>query len=451
MRPPLSQASPRQAGFTIIELTISLVVIVEVLLAILMLFDFTNKLSHAQATIADMQQSLRIAQNEMNGLVRAAGRGGLSFFNSARGGALWVNDGNVAAPAPLTRIGDASSPPVAAGTDVLTVRGVFSSPIYRVNIQDSTTLAYKDISGNPTTNPNLAYTGVLKVAAQSFPNGMNLQPLADAVAKHIHEALIIESGSNPDVHAVVELLPDSVDTAVDVATQATLAFRIRGVATDLATSYAQLIPGGAYDPTILSVGTVGILEEWRLYIRPVQTAADIAPKLTKARFMPGTDIAYGPPGVAANSDNLSIDLADDILDFQVALAADTTNHVVRTLPPNVTKDDCTTNTLASDPANCYISEAADGKNDDWLYNSTNDNITNPVWTNAQLYWVRLSLLARTDRRDKIYEAPLLSRIENRTYPANDPLNLANTAAGSTQERMYRRRILQTVIDVRNLS
>jgi hypothetical protein len=171
--------------------------------------------------------------------------------------------------------------------------------------------------------------------------------------------------------------------------------------------------------------------------------------------MPATNIAYGPspgPGVD-NTSNLSIDLADNILDLQVAMALDTTNHVVRTKPPGVLTDDCTTapNTILSDPLNCYLSEAADGKNDDWLYNSTNDDITAGVWSNVQPYWVRLSLLARTDRRERNYEAPVLSKIEDRTYAATDPLNIANASATSTQQRMYRRRILQTVIALRNLS
>jgi len=446
MTTTLPRARRRQAGFTLVELTISLIVIVQVLIAVLMLFDFSNKLSHAQTNIADMQQSLRIAQNEMNALVRMAGRGGLSFFNTAPGGAIWVLD-NVSTTA---RIGDATSPQVLAGTDVLTVRGVFATPVYWVNSLDSTTLQYKDASGNVTVNPALAYTGTLTVTPPSAIAGQTLQPLADAVAARVHEALIIENAANPDDpnvgHAVVELLPDT--SVVNVATQALLNFRVRGAAGDLATSYTTLLPGGAF-PAIKAVSGVGILEEWRFYIRQNVTAGDMAPKLTKARFMPGTDIAYGPPGVAANAQNLWIDLADNILDLQIALALDTVNHVPRTPPPGVTEPAGLT-TIAADRVNGYISEAATGLNDDWLYNNTNDNIADPVWAGAEPYWVRVSLLARTDRRDSQYEAPVLGAIEDHAYPASDPLNLANTAVGSTQQRMYRRRILQTVIDLRNL-
>lgn len=448
--PPIgSRAHRRQAGFTLIELTVSLIVIVEVLLAVLMLFDFSNKLSHAQSNIADMQQSLRIAQNEMNSLVRTAGRGGLTFFNTAAGGALWVRD-NVASGA---RIGDASSPLIVTGTDVLTVRGVFSSPMYQVNYLDTSSLVYyTDASYTTvTTDPNAALRGKLKIMAQTSPDGQTLQTLADIVAKMVvsgkNEAMIIESANNPDVHAVVELLPG--DSSVNVATQAVLAFQVRGTAT--VTSYAALIPGGGFPSTMKSVSEVGILEEYRFYIRQnFASTTDLASKLAKARFMPGTNTAWG-----GDTANLQLDLADDILDLQVALAADSTNHIARstlpagTLPAGVS-DSCTSTTITADPVNCYISEAPNGVNDDWIYNGAGDDLTNAVWTNAQLYYARLSLLARTDGRDKTYEAPALTSIEDHVYTATDPLNLANTAAGSTQQRMFRRRILQTVIDVRNL-
>ncbi|HYG62885.1 MAG TPA: hypothetical protein VEL74_09915, partial [Thermoanaerobaculia bacterium] len=68
--------------------------------------------------------------------------------------------------------------------------------------------------------------------------------------------------------------------------------------------------------------------------------------------------------------------------------------------------------------------------------------------NAPLYYVRWNLLARTARRDTKYEAPVLGRIEDRTYAAADPLNRANSANGT--ERMFRRRIIQTVVNLRNL-
>jgi type II secretory pathway pseudopilin PulG len=440
----------RQAGFTLIELAISLIVIVEVLLAVLMLFDFTNKLSHAQTNIADMQESLRLAQSEMEGLVRMAGRGGLKFSPTAPGQALWVTDNVTTAN---ERIGDNTSPQIVIGSDVLTVRGVFTAPIYQINFKDTTVIEFRTAANVVTPDPALASTVRLRISGVS-PTFINqdLQPLIDAVNNNVSEAFVLVSARNPDVFAVVELIPSQ--SVVNVVGQVTLVFRIRGNPGDLVSSYALLSPTGAYPNTMTSVSSVGLLEEHRFYVRrsyviPNNTASDPNSKLTRARFMPGTNIAYGPTGNAGNTANLSLDLADNVLDMQVALGLDTVNHSPRTQPPGSPAEPSGLTTIQADRVNGYISESATGLNDDWLYNNTNDSVANAVWANVPVYYVRLNLLARTDRRDSKYEAPLLGTIEDRVYAANDPLNLANTAAGSKQLRMFRRRILQTVIDVRN--
>src|SRR6202035_2391374 len=66
-----------QRGFTLIELLVVLVVIGQIFVLIVMLFDFSTKLSHVQTNVAEMQQSLRVAQYDTVRLIRMAGRGGL--------------------------------------------------------------------------------------------------------------------------------------------------------------------------------------------------------------------------------------------------------------------------------------------------------------------------------------------------------------------------------------
>ena len=72
-----------EAGFTIIEMVVALFVMVELILAVLLLFDFSNKLSRVQSNVADMQQSLRVSQYDTVRLVRMVGRGGLPFARAA--------------------------------------------------------------------------------------------------------------------------------------------------------------------------------------------------------------------------------------------------------------------------------------------------------------------------------------------------------------------------------
>jgi type II secretory pathway pseudopilin PulG len=435
----------RQDGFTLIELSISLVVIIEVLLAVLLLFDFGNKVSRVQSNVADLQQSLRTSQSDMDALVRMAGRGGLPFVASGAngGGALAVRKVST-----NEKIGAAGSPDVVDGTDVLTVRGIFSTPIYQVNAKDTTTFEMRTTSnpmgGSVTTNPTVALSGTLTISSTS-PTSIpqDLQPLADVVnaAKKVHEAILLVSARNPGVYAVVEL--DAENSTVTSNT-ATLRFIVRGGSSGLASSYATLYPGATFPAGMTSVGFAGIIEEHRFYVRK---SATTSPRLSRARFMPNTNVAYGPLG-EDNSANLSIDVADGVLDLQVALGIDTVNHVPRVRPPGAPAEPAGLTSIDADEVNGYISESADGVDDDWLGNNPADNPAALVWTNAQLYFVRVNLIARTERRDNTYEAPVLGRIEDRTYTVSDPLNRAKASGGV--ERMYRRRILQTVIDVRNL-
>src|SRR5215203_4157044 len=68
---------PATAGFTLIELLISFLLITEILVAALVLFDFNNRVARVQTHVADMQQNLRVGQDEVIRFVRQAGRGGI--------------------------------------------------------------------------------------------------------------------------------------------------------------------------------------------------------------------------------------------------------------------------------------------------------------------------------------------------------------------------------------
>ena len=65
------------AGFTLIELLVSLAVTAVLILGVLATFDFSARMNKVQLNVADMQQSLRIAQNEVVKLSRMTGRGSL--------------------------------------------------------------------------------------------------------------------------------------------------------------------------------------------------------------------------------------------------------------------------------------------------------------------------------------------------------------------------------------
>lgn len=425
----------REGGFTLVELTITLLATVIVLLGILTLFDFTNRLSRVQGHVAGMQHSLRISQIEVERVVRMAGRGGLpAVRQTAPGGALWV-DNNVAEG---TTIGGAGTPEVAEGTDVLTVRGTFDTPIYQISHAPGT-LVYFDNAGQVTTNPAQAVSGRLQVTWETPTTRIpqSLAPLREAIEAEIPEALVLVNWRSPGVYAVVALDTANSSVAAD-GSVATIAFRISGSA--LAAQYARLSPNGVFPAAMSNVSSLGILEEHRYYIREVDGSA---PRLTLARALPATNIAYGPAG-GANEANWALDVADNVMDLQVALGLDTANHVPRARPAGAPVEPLNLTSIAADPINGYISEAAEGEDDDWLFNGADDDRADAEWLNALPYYVRMTFLVRTERPDAgLYQAPLLVNLEDREYPPNHPFN-------SALDRRYRRRALQTVINLRNL-
>ena len=420
-------ASHSQAGFTLAEMLVSLAITAFLLLGILAVFDFNSRVARAQTHVADLQQSLRVAQDDMVRFVRMTGRGSLPLADPAltplpQGLALGVRD-NVAANQFM--LGSDETTRILPGTDVLTVRGVFG-PLYQVNIAGAVTFDNPD---NPTT-------GTLTITNPS-PGGaaQDLDTLKQAVDSETPEAILLAAAVDDDIRLVVELVPGSVVTD----NQAVIHFRVNGGPRNA--DYLKLSTGGAFQRVMRNVAYAGILEEHRFYVReehviPGDRTSDLAPKLARARFFPGTNTPYQTG--EDNPDNAlsaRLDLADNILDLQVALGFDTSNGGAR-------RDDI--NTVGTDDE---ILETPDGLNDDWLYNNPADKAEDLIWQGPPapaIQYLRVSTLARSDRRDPQYQAPLLpTRLENRSYATNDP---ENTYA----ERMFRWQSLRTVIDLRNL-
>lgn len=415
----------RQEGTSLVELLISVSILVVVLVGVLILFDLNSRVARVQTDVADMQQSLRAVQNEMVLNVRMAGRGQLPALQLPdpddpitypgkllpNGVAIEVRN-DVAANSNLVD-GDTITPEVVEGTDVLTIRGVFSTPIYQANPATSLTL-------DSTTNPTTGQVVLISPSTAGVPQ--DFTPLNDAA---VGDALVLVSPIDDSIYAVVEV------TSVSIAGgTATVDFRVQaGTNTD---KYADLSPLGRFPAALTTVAYVGVLEEYRYYVRELYAiqgddTSDLTPTLARARFFPGTDTAWDNDNI-----NLTEDLADNILDLQVALGIDRDGDgLIEDGPDAVTID----------PAD-----------DDWLFNDAADDPAEqiagvPVWGQSPLFYIRLNTLARTDRRDREYVSPPLQAIEDSSYaepalPANDPDRL---------ERMYRRRLLQTVVDMRNLS
>jgi prepilin-type N-terminal cleavage/methylation domain-containing protein len=412
----------REAGFTLAEMIVALAVTSLLLLAVLATFDLSSRVARVQTNVADMQQSLRVAQDQIVRTVRMAGRGSLPLTDAdpfPQGVAIAVRN-NVPDNQFLVAGKDATR--ILPGTDVLTVRGVFRT-LFQINSASSVT--YEGDPANPTGGSLTVFSITPSGATQ------DLGPLKTAIKAGKPEAILLAGAADDGVHAVVEL--DPVDSVME-PDKVVLAFKLKaGTHTD---AYGRLSTGGAFPLSSLqNISFTGIVEEYRYYVREEHAVkgdrnSELTPKLALARFYPGTDVPYDDDELLARQD-----LADNILDLQVAFGFDSTIGGRRSDDiDHVGNDD-------------QILETADGTNDDWLFNGAADKPADAAWQGPPrpgLQYVRVTTVARTDRRDPQYQAPLLTRSEDRAYTTTD------TATNTDNARMYRRRSLRTVIDVRNL-
>lgn len=407
-------------GFTLIELLVSLGIVVGLLVAVLTFFDFSSRLSRVQIHTSDMQQAVRVAQSELVRQVRMTGRGPVPLVRFPD---VMIPDGvgvgvanNVAAD---TKLSGCDCALVLEGTDVLTLRGVFSSSIYQIS------------PAGPDFQLSLPSTGTLilrNLSPTAVPQ--DLQPIKEAIESAIagsSEALLLVSPVDDSLYAIVEIQDtSSVTPLTGVPVTATLNFKITGGT--YSTDYLRLSTGGVYPPGLQTVAYAGLLEEYRYYVRedratPGDASSELIPRLSLARFYPGTQIAY-----EGDTANLHLDMVDNVFDMQIALGIDTDldEDVDEDEPPSAT--------------------------DEWLFNHENDDPTaiatwnGTVINPARLFYLRLNTLTRTARPDPKFQADILGIVEDKDY-ADSPFNTFN----SVPARRFRRRMMRTVIDLRNLS
>ncbi|HXU46576.1 MAG TPA: PilW family protein [Thermoanaerobaculia bacterium] len=439
MNSPRSSSRPT-AGFSLIELMVVLAVTVILVLIVLQVFNLNEKLALVQTRIAEMQQSLRIGQYDMARLVRMAGRGRLPAVQPGSGLpsgiALAVRDNVTGANANLIP-GDPTSPKVLDCTDVITVRGVFASEIFEINVVNPGTFRRWDGTHPPggVTDADQATTdgGELHVCARSPTDKTQiLTPFYDLIdeaaanpVKARNEALIVGS-FDPAVYTVVQLDPISSTKSSPTCAPgiAGVTLHFKSDTTTLPLAYRTLQPPGAFriPPTLSHAKFVGILEEYRYYVReeratPGDPASDLVPILSRARFYPGTNTPY-----QNDNANLTVDIASGIVDVQASFGIDTN---------------------ADDQV---IENPADLANDEWLGNAAGEA---PI--TGSLFYLRLNTLARTERRDRDYQAPILVGAEDRTYGTNcGGAVITDVINGGRTNLMYRRRNLTTNVSLRNL-
>jgi prepilin-type N-terminal cleavage/methylation domain-containing protein len=432
----------RRAGFSLIELLVTLGVIAVAMLAVLAIFDSSNRLARVQGDVADLQQNLRIGQQDMVRLTRMAGRGGLAgappqdqtliplaafppgttFLGAWQAPALEVRN-NVTAANRRIDLGGTTAPAVNAvlGTDVLTVRGSFTNPIYWLNY-------------GPGAAPFNAATRTILVSKED-PSGIDrtarLAPLLGAAG----QALLVVSGLDSAVYGVA-----LINAVNDIGTDLQITYFDGSQPGDppLAQQMARLSngPGGGVFPPLTKVSHVALLEEYRYFVREANDIdGNLRPTLTRAQMLPGTEVPF-----QNSAANLRIDVADSVYDLQVALGFD--SALAGGLNQNPVE--------APGPDPFGVAVVANV--DDWLFNDATDLTASPAtWQpNAgvfaapppRLHFARVSVLALAPRADPTYMATLITAIEDGVPPV-----FVDSTAGLRR----RRQLMQTLVDLRNVS
>lgn len=272
----------RQAGFTLIELLVSLAVTAVLILGVLATFDLSSRVNRVQMSVADLQQSMRIAQNEVVKLTRMAGRGGGLPASQA---VLLTN--NVSSGTKL--VSGAAASEILEGTDVVRVRGVVSGSVYQVEYLDGNVFTKPDGVGNG---------GKVVVLEKAAGVPQNLADLKKAAKNG--ETLLMITPFDTYFVATVRGTDDKVDFKGT--------FDGLEITFDANTVNAGM--GGRPAAEQTGVAYLGVLEEYAFYVRKAGDGS--SPKLARARLIPGTSTAYEdkPDEYAA------LDIADNIMDLQ---------------------------------------------------------------------------------------------------------------------------------------
>ena len=277
-----------QSGFSLMELVVTMMILTIVTMASLTLVDTGQKVTHSQTGIAELQNNQRVAQQELVGMLAMAGVGGLpEGIDPSLGGsdttgvfpnglALAVTN-NVE---PGTTIGgDPSTPGVIEGSDVLTLRGAFQTPPLFIEPQQPLVL---DEDGRV----EIVVSSAVDAGVNQDLEGLRRElEAATAVDARWPEAFILRDRYNPGAFAVFELDPaatvpgDTGDPTLTVG----LILSSDSSKQHFANEYGRMIlgttllqgAGGAQvtlpDGTDVQlprvIGTIGLLQEYRFYLR----------------------------------------------------------------------------------------------------------------------------------------------------------------------------------------
>ncbi len=492
-----------QAGFSLVELLVTVIILAEILVGLLIVFDSSSRLARAQTHVAELQQSLRVGQGELTRFARMTGLGGLPIMPLTAEARAYYGTFPEAGPAvsvfnnvpdkttivELLGGPDGADDLILTGSDVLVLRGVFSTPMFYLDPPLDIDLM-ADGDGNPCNNGLLVdgdkLFGRVTLPARARISGRSYwdypqeidelaQRLTAAKTDGEPLAMMLRDTLNPNAYVVAafdhantlagDLVPatcPNIDTHVDLPAEHVPECIRFCVELDPAENpgdgpgqaYTELTGGtnlqtGAGIPLLVdaapdpdfqvflpkSIGSIGLVEEYRLFVRaewevPGKEDTRLTPVLARAEFLPGTDTQID-----------RIDVADNVLDLQIAVGAD------------------------ADPVSSagYGDILDNGSElDEVLFNSTDDedssgNLEPAQGTDVSVPWsdpglefhfLRLNTLVQARLPDLSHRSPKIIAIED--FNRGETFEVNEVGHSFNEDLRYQRRWLQTVIELRNL-
>jgi hypothetical protein len=170
-------------------------------------------------------------------------------------------------------------------TDVLRLRGVFSSSLYQIDWQNPAMWDAPDAGGNGSVLIRPLAAGVPQDLAALLALAKKGESLVFVTPFDIHAVARVEDArmDGPNLRIDFTKQPNANETAL----------------------------GGPLTAGMTAAAYVGILEEYAFYVR--RGDGSDAPTLAKARLEPGSNVPWG------DAANALLDLADNIYDMQVTL------------------------------------------------------------------------------------------------------------------------------------
>ncbi len=487
---------PSESGFSLIELLVSIVIMAEILIGVAILYDSSSRLARAQTHVAELQQSLRVGQAEVVRFAKAAGIGGLPITRLVMpAGEPDAGSPDYDLPGAFPRGGYAVSvlndydgtfggDQVLPGSDVLIVRGVFTTPLFYFDPPlNAGAWGFADVATTPIDDQEVVIPDRVRAAGAEWedqPQDISAlgNRLAAAKAASQPVALIIRNTLSPNAYSVMEFDLDTAATdlqpgAAHCATLETapapgadppecIKFKLRlNLSSEPSLSYAKLmkgsnlqagvsfdLPSGDPDLTVYvpsGAGSIGLLEEFRFFVRaeyevPGETDTRLTPVLSRASYLPGTSTMID-----------RIDIADNVIDLQIAVGTDIDNVGI-----DPVDGDCVAST---DPGDGQVCDNGNGT-DEVLFNSVadQDNALDykappggaATWYDPAIeyHFLRINTLVQSRFPDRKHRAPVLVTIED--HNRGDSFSIGPKTYIYNAETMYHRRWLQTVVELRNL-